>query len=687
MSPHILNLAYGVLLHKRESGATRTTARKEVNADPTCQCSSPEHRNAHRACMSVLVSGRSMHRSPSQFGRQALIRWWGALLLFSVMLCLVASLRYYAIVEFDASAPALLFRVSMLLGHFTVLCAILLSPVLAIALLCQRHRWVIPMGVICASLIVLGVLVDTQLYQLYRFHINAGVMNLLLGGAARATFIFSATMYAQAVAIAAAVVAIVAGMSWFIWRSVGRTAPHARFSRSIAALLVACICSFHIAHMWADVVAYEPILEQTVVLPLRYAATAKRFLRSRGWEINPRPVATLARTSRATPLAYPLHQLECDASAKALNIVFILIDSWRFDEMNARVTPRITAFARDASRFIDHYSGGNATRIGVFSLFYAIPGTYWHQILSERRGPVFIEELQRRNYDIRVFRSTPIYSPEFDRTVFADVRVARRESDGERPVQWDRDLTNDFLGFIDQRGPSAAPFFAFLFYDSPHSFDVPDKPEVEFGPSALHVNYLKLHPRTDPTPLRNRYRTSVHYVDSLIGEVLDGMHARALLESTIVVITSDHGQEFNDSGLNFWGHGSAYSRAQIRIPLVLYDPRRAGEVVSHTTSHFDVVPTLLQEHFGCTTPLDAFSVGRSLFDAAERHPFVLSEYSDFAIVQRDRITVIREQGMQMFAHDYSEIDAPLDAAAARAAIEQKTRFYRAVPLRSHKSGE
>ena len=43
--------------------------------------------------------------------------------------------------------------------------------------------------------------------------------------------------------------------------------------------------------------------------------------------------------------------------------------------------------------------------------------------------------------------------------------------------------------------------------------------------------------------------------------------------------------------------------------------------------------------------------------------------------------------MQMFAPDYSEIDAPLDAQAARAALEQKTRFYKSVPQRRHGAGE
>ena len=53
-----------------------------------------------------------------------------------------------------------------------------------------------------------ALLIDTQVYQLYRFHINAGVMNLLLGGAARETFDFSASMYLQATAIALAIIAV-----------------------------------------------------------------------------------------------------------------------------------------------------------------------------------------------------------------------------------------------------------------------------------------------------------------------------------------------------------------------------------------------------------------------------------------------------------------------------------------------
>jgi membrane-anchored protein YejM (alkaline phosphatase superfamily) len=638
------------------------------------------HRNI--AKQALFYESMAMTKLQTRLLQQQLARWWSGLLFVTLLICLGISTRYYAVADLDSSAVALLFRGIMLIAHFVALCAVLLSPVLAIAMLWPRPRYIIAIGSTWACLIVLALLVDTQVYQLYRFHINAGVLNLLLGGAARETFIFSSAMYAEAFAIALVFVFAVIAISVLLWRSIIRARPRRRRIGVMAGLLLVCVAGFHLGHVWADAIAYEPVLEQTAVLPFRYAATAKRFLRARGLEVRQRQALSASPRTESTALSYPLDPMDCSGPAQPTNIVFIVIDSWRFDEMNARVAPQITAFARNASRFLDHHSGGNATRIGVFSLFYSIPGTYWHQMLTEQRGPVFIDELQRLGYDIQAFRSAPIYSPEFDRTVFADVSLSRVRSQGAGPADWDRDLTNDFLAYLDARNGSAAPFFAFLFYDSPHSFEVPPEYPRVFLPSADHVNYFQLHARADPTPLRNLYRNSVHYVDSLVGKVLDRMRKGGLLESTLVVITGDHGQEFNDTGGNFWGHGSAFSRYQTGVPMLLYVPGQQAAVVRHRTTHFDVAPTLLREHLGCTSALETFSVGRSLFDPAERHPLVLSEYADFAIVERDRITVVRKHGMQTFTPDYAKLESPLDSGATRSALEQKARFYRSVPDRS-----
>ena len=70
----------------------------------------------------------------------------------------------------------------------------------------------------------------------------------------------------------------------------------------------------------------------------------------------------------------------------------------------------------------------------------------------------------------------------------------------------------------------------------------------------------------------------------------------------MVIVTSDHGMEFDEDGLGFKGHGTAYSDYQMHTPLVLRWPGRPPGRVARRTSHNDVAPTLLTELFGCTNP-------------------------------------------------------------------------------------
>src|SRR5439155_1407290 len=69
----------------------------------------------------------------------------------------------------------------------------------------------------------------------------------------------------------------------------------------------------------------------------------------------------------------------------------------------------------------------------------------------------------------------------------------------------------------------------------------------------------------------NRYRNAVHYADSLVGTMLDALVRRGLLDDTIVLVTGDHGEEFNEHG--YWGHNGAFTPDQVHVPLVLHLPR------------------------------------------------------------------------------------------------------------------
>ncbi len=606
--------------------------------------------------------------------RRQLIRWWGWLLLCTVVLACIIAARYFAVANIESSPSLLLFRSVMLISHFALLSSLLLSPVLIVIVLIPRAKVALPIGAGWVTLILCGLLIDTQVFHLYRFHINAGVLNLLFGGAALETFVFPPGMYLQAGALLLGVLAVVSVLAWLAWRYVCSGPSRRSTAGWIVAAVSICTVTFHGVHVWADAVANDAIVEQTEVLPFRYAATAKRMLRRFGVEVRPRQELNAARDDDEG-LAYPLKPLECAIQSSVPNIIFIMVDSWRFDAVGSEVTPNVNAFAPRTMRFQNHYSGGNATRIGVFSLFYSIPGTYWHRILAEQQPPVFIQELQRRDYEIEVLRSAPLYSPEFDRTIFAGVPNVRMRSDGQRPFQWDRDLTTDFKQFLEERN-SDKPFFAFLFYDSPHSFDMPPSYDTPFKPNGPRVNYLDLHGLKDARPFINRYLNSVHYVDSLIGEALRDIEKHGLLENSIVVITGDHGQEFNDTKQDYWGHGSNFSRYQTGVPLMIYAPDLDPGVRTHRTSHFDVVPTLMQKYFGCDAPMRNYSVGTSLFVEGGREVLLMSEYADFAIVQPNLMAVVREHGMDILNPQNVELqDVDLPPQAIATALEQKRRFY------------
>ena len=110
------------------------------------------------------------------------------------------------------------------------------------------------------------------------------------------------------------------------------------------------------------------------------------------------------------------------------------------------------------------------------------------------------------------------------------------------------------------------------------------------------------------------YKSSVHYNDQLLGKVYKKLANRGLLTNTVVIITSDHGQEFNDLKQNFWGHNSNFSEYQVRVPLIVRWPEKLPKQIYRTTSHEDIIPSLLTEGLGCQNTTSDYSTGFSLFD-------------------------------------------------------------------------
>jgi membrane-anchored protein YejM (alkaline phosphatase superfamily) len=163
-------------------------------------------------------------------------------------------------------------------------------------------------------------------------------------------------------------------------------------------------------------------------------------------------------------------------------------------------------------------------------------------------------------------------------------------------------------------------------------------------------------------------------VDSLVGEAFAALDSRGLLENSVVIVTGDHGQEFNDNGQNYWGHASNFTRFQTGVPMLLHAPGLEPKVYQHRTTHFDVMPTVMRDYLGCNEPFSTYSVGNPLFEPGGRETIVMSEYADFAIMHANRTAIVRKHGMEVRDANYVELDMDLDPKAIAAALEQKTRF-------------
>ena len=128
---------------------------------------------------------------------------------------------------------------------------------------------------------------------------------------------------------------------------------------------------------------------------------------------------------------------------------------------------------------------------------------------------------------------------------------------------------------------------------------------------------------------RTLYRCEVAYQDQQIGKLLDVVRAKGLLDSTLVVITADHGEMLGGNGL--MGHEFTLADDVLHVPLIMRLPGQleSGQRNTHPVSHLDVVPTVL-DALGQTEGA-ALLEGRSLLDSAEapqQDRSLLAEYSE-----------------------------------------------------------
>jgi uncharacterized protein len=343
------------------------------------------------------------------------------------------------------------------------------------------------------------------------------------------------------------------------------------------------------------------------------------------------------------PLAYPKHVLAYKKTQQQLNILVIVIDTWRYDAMNSKATPTIYQFAKKSLQFQNHWSGGNCTKAGLFSLFYGIPENYWEAMLQQKHGPQLIHQLIKANYKMAIFASAQLNFPAFDKTIFREVKPLLHVP-GDTTIARDQAITQEFKNFLSIRN-SQQPFFGFIFYDAAHNYcEATTSNQHPFKPWIKMCNRLVLNIDSNPFSYMNRYLNAVFFIDNEIKQILASLEQQHLMKNTIVIITADHGEEINDKHSGYWQHASAYTSYQLHIPLLVYWPGLKPTIYSHFTTHYDFVPTLMMQALNCKNPLQDYTIGQSLFSIGHRPILISGSYADYAIITHAQIFRIYRGG-------------------------------------------
>ncbi|MDP6538107.1 MAG: sulfatase-like hydrolase/transferase [Planctomycetota bacterium] len=533
------------------------------------------------------------------------------------------------------------------LGLLSSIATLALVPA---ALLWAIHRWVraeclaaLAAGLVGGVFLVL-IAADTFVFTLLGHHFNGAVWNVVFTSGSEDAVHLGPEVWVPSVGALGLVTAI---QAW-LWRALVRRRqasgaepePRALILRPVALVAGAYLAVFateKTIYAAAEYRGDRRVHEVSQVLPLYQGLRVSELLPEELANEERPPAVEFRLADRA--LAYPLQTPSIAPDGPRPNILVLVLDTWRRDMLDERATPNLWAFSRTARRFEDHWSGGNSTRFGIFSLLYGLHGSYWFPVFEARRPPVLMDVLAELGYERAVFSSASQSYPEFRETAWADVDPALLfdDHDAERADERDLLVGERFAAWLAGRGGREEPFFAFVLLDSPHQpYDAPA--EGPFQPAAAALNYLELARSDAPELVErvfNRYRNAVRHADGVAGGILAALREAGALDDTLVVVTGDHGEEFQENG--FWGHTSNFGREQLAVPMLLSGPGIEPGVERRPTVHADLPATLLELLGADPAARAGWSQGANLLAPPDGRALVVAGWEHLGLIVGDEV--------------------------------------------------
>lgn len=299
---------------------------------------------------------------------------------------------------------------------------------------------------------------------------------------------------------------------------------------------------------------------------------------------------------------------QSDGSRNPRHVILISSDTLRADALScygqpgAVVTGALDGLAGDGHLFFNSISAAPWTLPSLTSIMSGIPPQSHKARRSDARAQgslrMLAEYLQRAGYRTAAFTNNPFLNPIFGLAQGFDdydyfPNNSYRGALGTRllakafPQRYRRkteptDLTNRTIGWLDRHHEE--DFFLWVHYFDPHT---PYAPPEEFLPAVqppprigkiFDVSGLENMP-LEYTPaerawVRVLYDGEVKYMDSQLNRLIAKLKELGIYEDSLIVFTSDHGEEFWDHG--GLGHGVTLHHELLWVPLIIKTPGSKG---------------------------------------------------------------------------------------------------------------
>ncbi len=358
------------------------------------------------------------------------------------------------------------------------------------------------------------------------------------------------------------------------------------------------------------------------------------------------------------------------------DVLMIVVDSGRFDRLAFHGYPRQTTpflgnLAERATDYMNAYAPAGATRFSISSVFLGVyPEVFGFSNgrLPSPEHTTVAQRLRRAGYDTFLFSSDPCVGPDtgLDRG-FQHVTYIKpwSKANVRRPLLFLRHIRSSMLASmyrhrsvkapveilvsaaaraIRRRSRAAPPFFVYIHLDV-HTPFISDRhylqPFLEPGITEQDIRdveamqrqtYLYASPQDLKSPRKERlcsvfrsmYDASWYKTDFQIQTLVSALRRSDRFDSSMIVITSDHGECLGERDL--FGHGPFPFEESMHLPLLVKYPEGVGPAPGRSnrlTSTIDIAPTIC-EITGCPIPQEEIN-GISLLDPSRTHEFVVNQ--------------------------------------------------------------